>query len=227
MALYFVYVPIILSLLIYITKLLFRKKMHHPQGNNLTDEQFKKIENARNISLGITLLFISSILICYELYIEGIQDIKFHDNKYMFELTGIVSGSLFLSISILLVQFQKQFKKYLSLRLEELIRDEQMIEQLRESRRITLLRNAMQGRDENGQKIVEYLEDSRASVEYFQKKNSMVYSIAEGSIGSKGSKPLNLQQAGRKFEEENVRFFNLQSINQEGGFLNTVSVDCY
>lgn len=115
--------------------------------------------------------------------------------------------------------------RFMACKLEDLIREEIMVSLVREARR----REALQpNRDRDGGLVVEYLEDSKISVEYFKMKNSVFFSMIEkedknGTLTLKpdGSKVISEKESNL---ESKVKFFNVSAVSQDEFVLNSVCV---
>lgn len=79
----------------------------------------------------------------------------------------------------------------------------------------------------HNQPVVEYLEDSKISVEYFKMKGSVFFSAIEKEelelkkeLASKENKNGNAKKV-----EESVRFFNISAVNQDDFILSSFIVN--
>ena len=115
--------------------------------------------------------------------------------------------------------------RFMACKLEELVREEIIVSRVREARR----REALQpNRDRDGGLVVEYLEDSKISVEYFKMKNSVFFSMIEKEdkngtlkLKSDGSKVISEKESNL---ESKVKFFNVSAVSQDEFVLNSVCV---
>lgn len=112
-------------------------------------------------------------------------------------------------------------------KLEDVLRDDILVARVREARRQIALAPT---RDRSGRPVVEYLEDSSMSVEYFKMKNSVFFSMIEKE--EKATTP-KLKDGESKVSsekngpEEKLKLFNISAVNQDEFILNSVSVRQY
>lgn len=69
--------------------------------------------------------------------------------------------------------------------------------------------------------VVEYLEDSKVSVEYFRMKGSVFFSAIDKDDSDQLKKETKLP---KKTGEENVKFFNISAANQDEFILSSIMV---
>lgn len=73
--------------------------------------------------------------------------------------------------------------------------------------------------------VVEYLEDSKVSVEYFRMKGSVYFSAIDKEDANSQKKEQTKNSGPKKPADESVRFFNISSANQDEFILSSIVVD--
>lgn len=231
--LYFLFLPVIFGMIIMTLKICCRSKHLHPLGNQLSDRYFKLLERSRNMMMLVLIYFFTLLLAYFELYIQGIQDIKIRGSYKLLPFASILFTGLFVSVAVIICCASKYFRylksnlrKYLACKLEEFIRDQIMIARIAEIRQEAA--TARQQAQMPALPIVDYLEDSKLSIDYFKMKNSVYFSIIEKN--NKNSHHLNVspKAANDKIgNEDKVKMFNMSAINQDEFILSSICVWLY
>lgn len=112
-----------------------------------------------------------------------------------------------------------------------MIREENLDRSLREQ---ALRARRAEERQQNNRaaasQIVEYLEDSKISVEYFRMKGSVYFSAIEkddplhAKLEGNNPKEIKEPKSAKKPQEDHIRFFNISSNNQDEFILSSIMV---
>jgi hypothetical protein len=110
LGMYLLFIPTIFAILIIILKMCGRPKSAHPLGDQMSERYFNLLETSRNVTMLVIACFIILLLVYYELYIEGVQDIKIRGSFNLLPIASIVFTGLFASLALLICCTKKYLR---------------------------------------------------------------------------------------------------------------------
>lgn len=219
-SIYFLFVPVILVLSLLAIKHSCRSKSGHPLGDGISLEKFNQLKRSRDWFSWTAIVLLILILIFSQLYIKGIVDTIFWKDYVTLKLSCFIFMPAFGLLTILAFSCSNVFKIWLSSDLEDIIRERLLMERGRQAR-IAQNQRDEEEREKNKKPQVEYIEDSKASIEMFNMKNSIYFSAVDAQ-----RKKTDLNEKKKKSRNQDKRVISVSLVNENEDFiLNSVLLD--